>query len=54
MIGTQSYYKLSKNLTSTLHSIGIKFLAHVRFLATKDQNSSRWKNAETLGLAGEQ
>ena len=53
MIGTQSYIKLSKNLTSTLHSIGIKFLAQVGLFVTEDQNSLRWKNAETLGLYGE-
>jgi hypothetical protein len=54
MIGTQSYFKLSKNFTSTMHSIGIKFLAQVGFLVTEDQKSSRWKNAETVGIVGEQ
>jgi hypothetical protein len=54
MIGAQSFYKLSKNLISTLHSNGIKLLTQVGSSANEDQNISRWKSAEILGLAGEQ
>jgi len=53
IIGAQSFYKLSKNLISTLHSNGIKLLAQVGFAANDDQNIPRWKSVEILGLAEE-
>jgi hypothetical protein len=52
MIGSQSYYKLSKNLISILQAQGIKFLAQVGIMDIEKSSSLRWKNAETLGLEG--
>jgi hypothetical protein len=52
MIGSQSYYKLSKNLISILQAQGIKFLAQAGSIDIEDPSTLRWKKAETLGLEG--
>jgi hypothetical protein len=54
LIGAQSFYKLSMNLISTLHTKGIKLLAQVASPVNGVLNISSWKSAEMLGLAGEQ
>ena len=52
MIGSQSYYKLSKNLNNILHVEGIIFLAQAGIMDIEDSSSLRWKKEETLGLEG--
>jgi len=50
MIGSQSYYKLSKILISILQTQCIKFLAQAWIMDIKNTNSLSWIKAETLGL----
>ena len=54
LIRSQSYYKLSDSLVSTLHSKGIFSLAHVASNDTSFVHGFNWKNAEILDLNGEQ
>jgi hypothetical protein len=54
IIGEKSFYKLSKNITSTIHIIGTNVLAQERTLTYEDPSLLRWKIAEFLGLDGEQ
>jgi hypothetical protein len=54
LIGSQSYYKLSERLVSTLHSKGIFSLAQVASNDTGFVHGFNWKTAEILDLNGEQ
>lgn len=53
LVGSQSYFKLSENLVSTLHSKGLKFLSPVASMVTGNLNVFNWKNAEMLDLSRE-
>ena len=53
LIGSQSYYKLSKNLIYIIHSKGLKFVAQVVSMDTRNLNVFNWKSAEMLDLSGE-
>jgi hypothetical protein len=54
LIGSQSYYKLSESLVSTLHSKGIFNLDQVASFDTGSVHGFNWKTAEFLDLIGEQ
>jgi hypothetical protein len=45
IIGEKSFYKLSKNLTSTIHTIGINFLSQEGTSTYEDPSLPRWKSA---------
>jgi hypothetical protein len=53
IVGSHSYYKLSRNLIHTLKLLGIEFLAQVRNLDMDELRHTSWKNVESLGLVGE-
>jgi hypothetical protein len=52
MVGSQSYFKLSKNLISVLQAQGINFLAQVGTYDIEDPSIRRWKKEDTFGLEG--
>jgi hypothetical protein len=54
MVGSHSYYKLSRNLILTLKAQGIEFLAQAGSSDLEVSNHTSWKKDETLGLEGEQ
>jgi len=53
MRGSQSYYKLSKELLQTLHSKGLCFLAQVTSMDLGVFIGDSWKSAKILDLLGE-
>jgi hypothetical protein len=48
LVGSQSYFKLSMNLLSVLHSKGLMFLAQVASNTSGRMNDFNWKSAEIL------
>jgi hypothetical protein len=54
LVRSNSYYKLSRNLISTLKEKGIVFLANTGTVDRENTNITRWKRAEFLGLDGAQ
>jgi len=54
MVGSYTYYKLSRNLILKLKAQGIKFLAQARTSEVEDTTYTSWKKADSLGMEGEQ
>jgi hypothetical protein len=54
MIGSQNYYKPSRNLINTLKAQGIEYIAQAGGNDLEDTSYIRWKKVESLGLEGEQ
>jgi hypothetical protein len=54
LVGSHTYFKLSRNLILVLKAQGIEFLAQAGNLDLENTRHSRWKKAEDLGLEGEQ
>jgi ribonuclease HI len=53
MIGSHTYYKLSRNLILALKAQGIEFLAQAGFQGAASTRLPRWKKARDLGLEGD-
>jgi hypothetical protein len=53
LIGSHTYYKLSRNLISVLKEKGIEFLAQAGTGSMENTRHTSWKKAELLGLDGE-
>jgi hypothetical protein len=54
MVGSHTYYKLSRNLILKLKAQGIEFLAQARTSEVEDMTYTRWKKDESLGLERDQ
>jgi hypothetical protein len=54
MVGSHTYFKLSRNLILALKAQGIEFLAQAGTFDLEDTRHTRWKKVEALGLEGEQ
>jgi hypothetical protein len=53
MIGSHTYYNLSRNLVLALKAQGIEFLAQAGNQDVENTRLPRWKKAEDIGLEGE-
>jgi len=53
MVGSHTYFQLSRNLIFLLKAQGLEFLAQVGTLDLESTRHTRWINAEALGLEGE-
>jgi hypothetical protein len=53
LVGSHTYFKLSRNLIFLVKALGIEFLAQVGILDMEGTRHIGWKKAEDLGLEGE-
>jgi hypothetical protein len=54
MVGSHTYFKLSRNLIFALKAQGIEFLVEAGTFDLEDTSHTSWKKDDILGLEGEQ